>query len=54
MLVVTIRNDGTRHSRHLTNRLRSLLRHPSYQRSVTFTEETFPQAPPVPEEDQDR
>lgn len=54
VMVVTIRDDGTRRRRHLVGRLRSLLRHPVYQGAVTFTEETFPQAPPVPLEEDER
>lgn len=53
VLVVTIR-DGDAHRRsRVAARLRSVLHHPSAQGLVTYTEETFPQAPATEDHQQD-
>lgn len=54
VMVVTIREDGSTRGDHLASKLRSLMSHPQNQGVVTFTVETFPQAPPVPLEDDHR
>lgn len=50
VLVVTIRDDDPRRRERVAKRLRSVLHHPSAKGLVTYTEETWPQAPPAPEE----
>ena len=54
VLVVTIRDDDPERRRRVAKRLRSVLHHPSAKGLVTYTEEDFPQAPPLPLEDDER
>jgi hypothetical protein len=48
VMVVTITNADPVRGRSVAARLRSVLRHPSAQGLVTYTEEDFPQAPHAP------
>lgn len=53
VLVVTIRDGDPRRRSRVAARLRSVLHHPSAQGIVTYTEETFPQAPDMPDTSDD-
>lgn len=54
VLVVTIQDGDERRRSRVAARLRSVLRHPSAQGLVTYTEVTFPQAPPAELEEDER
>lgn len=43
-MVITVRRDSPQ-GLHLVKTLRSLLAHPQYRGTVSWTEETFPQGP---------
>lgn len=51
VLVVTIRDGDERRRARVAARLRAVLHHPTAQGLVTYTEETFPQAPQVDDGD---